>query len=138
MQIQHQSNTPNFQAKLIIGDKRIQKFIKSSFISKSREAFDVLDKLSSVYPDSIVSVGIKNVNSKDYLVAKNGITGAIEKKFLHDSNIIKLEDHSVFIDLVKKIMKNKAFWTEGSSENSFFDATSIPAKIEHDVFKLEK
>jgi len=138
MQIQSQPYTPNFQAKLIIGDEKIQKFIKSSFLTKSKETFDTLDKFSAIYPDSIVSLGIKNINNRDYLVAKNGLTGATEKKFLHDTNIVKLEDNSAFIDLVKKIMKSRAFWTEKHAEIKYIDMKYVDPKIDHDVFKLDK
>lgn len=138
MQIRNMQNAPNFQAKLIIGDEKIQKFIKSSFMTKSKETFDTLDKFSSIYPDSIVSIGIKNMKGRDYLVAKNGITGVTEKKFLHDAEIVKLEDHSIFIDLIRKVIKNKAFWSEKSEQIKSFDTTSVPPKIDHDVFKLDK
>lgn len=138
MEINRVNNTPNFQAKIIIGDSRIEKYIKSSFMANSRETFNVLDKFSEIHPDSIVSINIKNLKNRDYLVAKNGITGATEAKLLHDTESLKLEDRTSFIDLIKKIMNKKNFWTKTQEETSYFDATAIEPKVEHDVFKLEK
>lgn len=138
MEINRVNNAPNFQAKLIIGDQKIQKYIKSSFMANSKDTFATLDRFSEIYPDSIVSINIKNLNNRDYLVAKNGITGATEAKLLHDTEILKLEDRTSFIDLVKKAMKKKSFWTKSQEGSTYFDATSINPNIEHDVFKLEK
>lgn len=138
MEINRVNNAPNFQAKLIIGDQKIQKYIKSSFMANSKDTFSTLDRFSEIYPDSIVSINIKNLNNRDYLVAKNGITGATEAKLLHDTEILKLEDRTSFIDLVKKAMKKKSFWTKSQEGSTYFDATSINPNIEHDVFKLEK
>ena len=138
MQINKIDNTPSFQAKLIVGDERIQKYIKSSFMANSRKTFDILDKFSAQNPDAIVSLNIKNLKNRDYLVAKNGITGKSEAKLLHDKDILKLEDRTSFIDLVEKVMNKKSFWISEPQETSYFDATALPVKIEHDVFKLEK
>lgn len=138
MEINRVNNAPNFQAKLIIGDQKIQKYIKSSFMANSKDTFATLDRFSEIYPDSIVSINIKNLNNRDYLVAKNGVTGRNEAKLLHDTESLKLEDRTSFIDLIKKIMNKKNFWTKTQEETSYFDATSIEPKVEHDVFKLEK
>lgn len=110
MQLQNQPFTPNFQAKLILGDERLHKFVKSSFMSKSKETFNTLDKFFEIYPDSVVSVGIKNINDKDYLVVKNGVTGATEKKLLHNIETVDKKDQSVFIDLIQKVSAQKSFW----------------------------
>lgn len=137
MEINKISNSPNFQAKIIINDERIHKFIKSSFISGARDTFDTLEEFNKIHPESIVSIGIKNVGHKDYLIAKNGITGATEKKFIHDTEILKLEDHCAFIDLIKRIMKENSFWTQ-ITKSEDFNTTHIAPRIEHDVFKLDK
>ena len=110
MEISKISNSPNFQAKYVIGDERIQKFIKSSFLSNSKDTFETLDKFSVIHPDSVVLINIKRINGHDHLVAKNGINGEMVSKYLHDTRSVKLEDHNVFIDLIKKIMTNKSFW----------------------------
>ena len=138
MQVNSVNYSPNFQAKIIIGDGRIQKYIKSSFMANSRNTFDVLDKFSEIHPDSIVSVNIKNLKNRDYLVAKNGVTGATEAKLLHSSDVLKLEDRTSFIDLIKKIMNKKSFWDKPQQETAYFDATSVNPRVEHDVFNLEK
>ncbi len=110
MQIQNTPSVTSFQAKIILGDERIHKFVKSSFLTDSKTTFDVLDKFPAIYPDSVVTVGIKNIKSKNYLVAKNGLTGSSEKKILHAIDTVSPKDQSVFLDLIQKIMKKKSFW----------------------------
>ena len=112
MRIREGSNSPNFQAKRVITDKRIQRFIKSSFTSKSKDTFDSLDKFTKIYPDTIVTVSIKNKEGKNYLVTKNCTTDSFEKKLMHDSETVKLEDQTLFLDLIKKTMDNKTFWAK--------------------------
>jgi len=138
MEISKINNSPNFRAKIIIGDHRIEKFIKSSFMANSRNTFDTLDKFSEINPDAIVSINIKNLKNRDYLVAKNGVTGATEVKLLEKSDVLTLKDRTAFIDLIKKVMNKKAFWDKPLPKTTYFDATAIEPKIEHDVFKLEK
>ncbi len=115
MELNKISYNPNFQAKIILGDDRIQKFVKSSFMSGSKDTFATLDKFTAIYPDTIISIGIKNINGNDYLIAKNGVSGVMEKKFLHDTNSVKLEDQTAFIDLIKNVMKKKSFWPKNKS-----------------------
>lgn len=136
MEVNKLSYAPDFQAKIIIGDERIQKFIKSSFMANSKATFETLDRFSEIYPDSIVSIGIKNLKNRDYLVAKNGVTGAQETKLIKSGETLNFEDRTTFIDLIKKIMNKKSFWT-GSSKDNNFDATAIESKIPHDVFEIE-
>jgi hypothetical protein len=136
MQINKIDNSPHFQAKIIYGDKRIEKYMKASFMNK--DTFSTLDKFSEIHPDSIVSINIKQFNNKDYLVAKNGITGATEKKFLGDSEIKNLENQNSFIDLIKKIMNKKSFWDKTQNNTDSFDATAIETKFDHKVFNLDK
>ncbi len=138
MEISRVNNNPNFGAKIIIGNEKIEKFVKSSFMANSRSTFDTLDKFSEIHPDSIVSINIKNLKNRDYLVAKNGITGASEAKLLHNSEIITPEDRTCFIDLIKKVMNKKSFWEKGTEETRYFDATAIEPKVEHDVFRLNE
>ena len=45
-----------------------------------------------------------------YMTAKNGSNNQIETKLVHDTESVKLEDNTVFIDLIKKTMENKTFW----------------------------
>lgn len=40
MEVNKVSYAPDFQAKIIIGDERIQKFIKSSFMTNSKTTFE--------------------------------------------------------------------------------------------------
>lgn len=110
MKISKTSNSPNFQAKMIIIDKRIQRFIKSSFTSNSKETFSSLDKFTKIYPDTVVTVAIKNEEGKNYMVAKNCTHNTFEKKLMHDTETVKLEDQTLFLDLIKKAIGNKAFW----------------------------
>lgn len=110
MEINKVSHSPNFQAKLVINDERVQKYIKSSFMANSRDTINTLDKFSVINPDSVVLVSVKNLKNRDYLVAKNGVTGATEAKLLEDSEVLKLNDRTSFIDLIKKIMNKKSFW----------------------------
>lgn len=110
MQIQSTPASPNFQAKLILGDERIHNFVKSSFLADSKRTFDTLDKFSVIYPDAVVTAGIKNIKNKDYLVVKNGVTGATEKKLLHRTETVDKKDGSIFIDLIQKVMNKKSFW----------------------------
>ena len=53
MEVNKVSYAPDFQAKIIIGDERIQKFIKSSFMANSKATFETLDRFSEIYPVSI-------------------------------------------------------------------------------------
>ena len=129
MQINKVNNSPNFQAKIIIGDEKIQKYIKSSFMANSRKTFDLLDKFSAENPDTVISLNIKNLKNRDYLVAKNGVTGVTEAKLLHDKDVLKLEDRTIFIDLVEKIMNKKSFWTKKPQETSYFDATTLTSSF---------
>ena len=121
---------------MLIIDNRVEKFIKSSYMADSKSTFDVLDQFSSIYPDSVVSVCIKNIKDKDYLFVKNGITGKSEKSLVGDAEVLKLETRTSFIDLIKKVMAKKSFWNKMSA-NKDFDASAIPQNIEHDVFKLD-
>ena len=59
MEINKVSYSPNFQAKLIIADERVQKYVKSAFMANSKDTFNTLDKFSEIYPDSVVSINIK-------------------------------------------------------------------------------
>lgn len=136
MEVNKISYSPNFKAKMLIIDDRVEKFIKSSYMADSKSTFDVLDKFSSIYPDSVVSVCIKNIKDKDYLFVKNGITGKSEKSLVGDAEVLKLETRTSFIDLIKKVMAKKSFWNKMSA-NKDFDASAIPQNIEHDVFKLD-
>lgn len=106
MEINKISYNPNFGAKMVLSDERVQKFIKSSFIADSKSTFETFDKYSSIYPDSVVSVGIKNIKGKDYLVVENNSTGMSEKTLIKDSNDSKIQ----FIDLIKKVIDKKHFW----------------------------
>lgn len=137
MEISKINNSPNFRAKIIIGDKRIEKFIKSSFMANSRNTFDTLDKFSEINPDAIVSINIKNLKNRDYLVAKNGVTGATEVKLLEKSDVLTLKDRTAFIDLIKKVMNKQKFWNKSVEDSTHFDATALDTRIEHDVFNLE-
>ena len=136
MEINRCNYNPNFGAKIIIGNQDIEKYVKSSFMANSRSTFDTLDKFSAIYPDSVVSINIKNLKNRDYLVARNGVTGAIEAKLIHKSEFVNPKDRTVFIDLIKKVMNKKSFWDKTTEETAFFDATAIEPRVEHDVFKL--
>lgn len=114
MNVSKISYSPNFQAKLIICDDSVQRFVKSSFLAESKNTFSALDEIGKIYPDSVVSLGIKNIDGSNYLFAKNCLNGAIEKFFLHNINMVCLEDLSVFVNLIRKIIKNEAFWTKAS------------------------
>ena len=46
----------------VLQDKGI---IKSSFMANSKATFETLDRFSEIYPDSIVSIGIKNLKNRD-------------------------------------------------------------------------
>ena len=133
MQVNKVQNTPSFQAKLICGDNRIEKFIKSSFMANSKDTFSILE----IYPDAIVSVNVRNIKNKDYLVAKNGVTGATEKKLLGNAEKIDTKNRTAFIDLVKKIMNKKTFWTKHEEGTTYFDATSIKPRVQHKAFDIE-
>ena len=138
MQVNKVQNNPNFQAKLIYGDRRIEKFIKSSFMADSKATFSTLDKYSEIYPDAIVSINVKSIKNKDYMVAKNGITGAIEKFLLGNAEKIDTKNRTAFIDLVKNIMNKKTFWTKCEEGTTYFDATSIEPKVQHKAFDIKE
>lgn len=110
MQVNNVSYNPNFQAKLIISDERVQKYVKSAFMANSKNTINTLDKFSEIYPDSIVTVNIKKIKNRDCLFAKNGVTGATKAKLLASSEVLKLQDRTSFIDLIKGIMNKKSFW----------------------------
>lgn len=136
MEINKISNSPNFGAKMIVIDGRVEKFIKSSFMADSKSTFSILDKFSLIYPDAVVSVGIKNIKDKDYLVIKNGVTGMTEKALVEDAQVLKLNSRTSFIDLIKRVIDKKSFWNKMSVDKDF-DVTAIPQKIEHDVFNID-
>lgn len=110
MEVNRISYSPNFQAKMVVIDKRIQRFIKSSFMANSKETFNSLDNFIKIYPDAVVTVAIKNEEGKNYMVAKNCTNNTFEKKLIHDIETVKLEDKTLFLDLIKRIMNNKTFW----------------------------
>lgn len=110
MEINNQVYNPNFSAKMIHADKRIEKYIKSSFLNDSKRTFATLDKFSEIYPDSVVIFSIKNLSNRDYLVAKNGVTGKTEVKLLHNSNTVNPEDKTSFVDLISKLINSKKFF----------------------------
>ena len=110
MEINRISQSPDFQAKIVVCDKRIQKFIKTSFLTESKETYNVLDKYTRENPDAIVSMGFKQIKDKVYMAAKNISNNRTETKLVHDTENVKPEDQTAFIDLIKKTMENKSFW----------------------------
>ena len=110
MQIQNNPASPNFQAKLILVDNNVERFVKSSLSVNSKETFDTLDNFFVIYPDSVVTAGIKNVKNRDYLFVKNGATEKVEMKFIRNSKTVNEKDNSAFLDLIKRIMNKKSFW----------------------------
>ena len=119
MEINKVSYAPNFQAKIIMGDEKIQNVVKSCFVSNSKATFETLDKFSEIYPDSIVLMGIKNLKNRDYLVAKNIVTGKQESKLLTKDATTKPYNKTTFIDLLRKVMNKKSFWIKSNKYNEF-------------------
>ena len=110
MEVNRISQSPNFKAKMVVCDSRIQKFIKASFLAEAKDTYNTLDKFTRENQDAIVSVNFKLIGEKMYMTAKNGSNNQIETKLVHDTESVKLEDNTVFIDLIKKTMENKTFW----------------------------
>jgi len=135
MQVQKVNNSPEFGAKIIIGDDGVQKFIKSSFMAKGREMHNLLDTFNNIHRDTVVTIGTRTTETGDYLFARNGVTGQTDKCLLGSAEKIDLENRNAFFNFVSKLIKNKNFWSKITDESA--DMTAIKPVIEHDVFNLK-
>ena len=61
MEVNKISNSPNFQSKIIVGDNRIQKFIKSSYMANSRKMNDLLDSFNDSHKNQLVTLNIRKM-----------------------------------------------------------------------------
>ena len=137
MQVQNVNNTHSFGAKIIIGDERVNPYIKSAFISKIREMIDLLDTFNESNSSQIVTVNVKHIKGKDFMAAKNGVTGQFLSVDLGShAEILTLTNRNSFYDLVKKMLGNNSFWNKLNEGTA--DMTALESNIEHDVFKLNK
>jgi hypothetical protein len=139
MEVNKISNSPNFQAKIIVGDSRIQKFIKSSYMANSRKMNDLLDSFNDSNKNQLVTLNIRKMfkDGADYMIARNGITGKDSGVILDNAEIITPNNRNAFYTLIKRIFDDKSFW-EKPILDAKFDAASKEVKIEHDVFNLDK
>lgn len=135
MQIQNNGYKTNFGAKIIVGDEKVHKFIKSSFIAKKREMHDLLDMYNNANTDAIVTLNVKNIAGRDVMSAHNGVTGQSDFIHLGNAEVINTENRNAFFDIIMKTLKNKDFWKKNTNISS--DMTNLETNIEHDVFKLE-
>ena len=110
MEVSKISNSPDFQAKMVVNDKRIRNFIKSSFLSESKNTYNTLDKFTREHPDDIVSINFKQIEDKVYIAARNISSNKTETKLVHAAENVKPEDQTAFINLIKKTIENKSFW----------------------------
>ena len=114
MEVNKISANTNFGAKFVIGDRRVQKFVKSSFMADSKGTFACLDKFSEIHPDAVVSISIKKSKNNFFMLATNSGSGAVEKMHLQNPDMVKFGDRSLFLDLIKKIMHKRTFWNEAT------------------------
>ena len=139
MQVNSVNNSPNFQAKIIIGDDRINKFIKSSYMAHPRKTNDLLDSFNNNRKNQLITLNIRKLfeGGSDYMIARNGITGKDSGVILGDAEIITPDNRDSFYTLIKRIFSDKNFW-EKTVSNSEVDTSAKKVKILHDVFNLEK
>lgn len=141
MEVNRISNSPNFKAKIIVGDERINKFIKSSFMTNRKGTLKLLDNFDEFHPDQLVTLSISRIGKsdiqKEYLLAHNGITGKDSAVLLDNADRITPQNRNAFSVLVKRMLDNYCFW-EKPFLNSKIGTTPKDVKIEHDVFKVEQ
>ena len=99
----------NFQAKLINNDERIQKFVKSAYITAGCDTFETLDKYAVLHPDDITISYFSKIKNKNYITIKNVINGKIKRKEIKAPDYVHDEDKMAFIDLLKQVMNDNSF-----------------------------
>ncbi len=117
MQINKTSNfTPNFQAKIIITDDRVQKFARKSFMHAGKETRIATEKIDNYGDSANLLLSIQRIGDKQYLCAKNSQNSKYQYQEIMNSDFVAKDDFNAYTKLLKKITNTKlkqikAFWT---------------------------
>lgn len=106
----YSNNNIHFQAKLINADNRVQKYVKSAFVTNPRDTINTLETYRDIHPNEVTILNLLEKDEKNYMFVKNGVTGKIIKREIKDTDSVQPEDKYVFIDLLKQVISDKKFW----------------------------
>lgn len=106
----YSNNNINFQAKLINADNRVQKYVKSAFVTNPRDTINTLEAYRNIHPNEVTILSLTEKGGKNYMFVKNGATGKIIKREIKDATSVQSEDKYAFIDLLKQVISDKRFW----------------------------
>jgi hypothetical protein len=106
----YSNNNINFQAKLINADNRVQKYVKSAFITNPRDTLNTLETYRDIHQNEVTILSLIEKDGKNYMSLKNGVTGKIIKREIKDANSVQSEDKYAIIDLLKQVISDKKFW----------------------------
>ena len=71
MRVNSINNQPNFQAKLIILDTRVDKFIREAYYRNGAKTHELMAKLESIHPDTSLGIRLSGFEDDAKLIIKN-------------------------------------------------------------------
>jgi hypothetical protein len=98
------NNNTNFQAKLLVNDARVEKFIRHSYLHNSPKAYEAMDKLNKVHPNTLLSARIAGFEDEPKLVIRNMKNQKAEYIDLNSANIVTKKDNNAFYNLLKRLL----------------------------------
>jgi len=97
-------NNTNFQAKLLVNDARVEKFIRHSYLHNNPKAYEAMDELNRVHKGTLLSARIAGFEDEPKLVIRNMRNQKAEYIDLDSANIVTPKDKNAFYNLLKRLL----------------------------------
>ena len=115
MRVNNINNQPNFQARLIVNDARVDKFIDASKYRYKGQTAELMKKLALVHPDTSISLRLSGFEDDAKLIASNLKNQKSEIYNLDALSAVTKNDEKAFINLISRLLdegsaKAKEFW----------------------------
>jgi hypothetical protein len=115
MRVNSINNQPNFQAKLIILDTRVDKFINEAYYRNGAKTRELMAKLGSIHPDTSLGIRLSGFEDDARLIIKNLSNQETEVYNLDAMNVVTKNDEKAFTNLIERLLddgreKTKVFW----------------------------
>ena len=115
MRVNNINNQPNFKARLIINDTRVDKFIDASKYYYKKQTEELVRKLASVHPDTSLGIRLSGFEDDAKLIVSNLRNQKTEVYNLDALSAVTKNDEKAFINLISRLLdegsaKAKEFW----------------------------
>lgn len=115
MRVNNINNQPNFKARLIINDARVDKFINESYYRFGEQTSDLMEKLTLAHPDTSIGIRLSGFEDDAKLIISNLKNQKTETYNLDALSAVTKNDEKAFINLISRLLdegsaKAKEFW----------------------------